>query len=147
MRRAPGRRRCRGLIGIAAAPDFTETLLWPRLDAAARAAIERDGIWRQPSEYDADGYPITRALIEDGRTHLVLDRPIAIHVPVRLIHGMKDASVPWTTAPRVAAALLADDVTVKLIKDGDHRLSREQDLAILFDTLDTLLTKIDGEGD
>ncbi len=138
--------RVAGLIGIAAAPDFTEDLLWPRLDDAARAAIERDGVWRQPSEYDARGYAITRALIEDGRKHLLFDRPIAIHVPVRLIHGMKDNSVPWTTAPRIAATLLADDVTVKLVKDGDHRLSREQDLAILFDTLDALCARIEGGG-
>ncbi len=136
--------RVAGLIGIAAAPDFTEALLWPRLDAAAREAIERDGMWRQPSEYDAEGYAITKGLIEDGRRHLLLERPIAIHVPVRLLHGMKDQAVPWSTAPRLAGALLSDDVTVKLVKDGDHRLSREQDLAILFDTLDGLIDRIDG---
>ncbi len=137
--------RVAGLIGVAAAPDFTEELLWPRLDTTARAALERGEVWRQPSEYDERGYPISGALIEDGRRHLLLDRPIAIHVPVRLIHGMKDASVPWSTAPRLAASLLSDDVTVKLIKDGDHRLSREQDLAILFDTLDALIADLAGD--
>jgi alpha-beta hydrolase superfamily lysophospholipase len=86
-------------------------------------------------------------LIEDGRRHLLLDRAaIAIHVPVRLLHGMRDRSVPWSTAPRIAALLLTDDVRVKLIKDGDHRLSREQDLAILFDTVDELCAQIEAQG-
>jgi pimeloyl-ACP methyl ester carboxylesterase len=135
--------RVAGVIGVAAAPDFTEELMWARFSPEARRAIETAGVWREPSAYDPEGYPITKGLIEDGRKHLLLNRSaIAIHVPVRLIHGMKDASVPWSTAPRIAALLLSEDVRVKLIKDGDHRLSREQDLAILFDTLDELCDKL-----
>jgi pimeloyl-ACP methyl ester carboxylesterase len=135
--------RVAGVIGIAAAPDFTEELMWARFPPAARQALAATGVWREPSEYDPEGYPITMALIEDGRRHLLLNRSvIAIHVPVRLIQGMKDTAVPWSTAPRIAALLLSEDVTVKLIKDGDHRLSREQDLAILFDTLDELCEKL-----
>jgi pimeloyl-ACP methyl ester carboxylesterase len=135
--------RVAGVIGIAAAPDFTEELMWARFPPAARQALETTGLWREPSEYDSEGYPITMALIEDGRKHLLLDRSaIPIHVPVRLIHGMKDGSVPWSTAPRIASLLLSEDVTVKLVKDGDHRLSRERDLAILFDTLDELCEKL-----
>jgi pimeloyl-ACP methyl ester carboxylesterase len=131
--------RVAGLVGLAAAPDFTEELMWARFPPEARRALETEGSWREPSEYDPEGYPITMTLIEEARKHLLLDRSaIAIHVPVRLIHGMRDASVPWSTAPRIAALLLSDDVTVKLVKDGDHRLSREQDLAILFDTVDNL---------
>ena len=135
--------RVAGVIGVAAAPDFTEELMWARFGPEARHALETTGLWREPSEYDADGYPITMKLIEEGRKHLLLSRgAIAIHVPVRLIHGMRDTAVPWSTAPRIASLLLSDDVTVKLIKDGDHRLSREQDLAILFDTVDDLCGKI-----
>ena len=135
--------RIAGLIGIAAAPDFTEELMWARFPPEARRALETEGVWREPSEYQEGGYPVTMALIEDGRKHLLLDRAaLAVHVPVRLIHGMMDRSVPWSTAPRIAALLLSHDVTVKLIKDGDHRLSREQDLAILFDTLDALCAAI-----
>jgi pimeloyl-ACP methyl ester carboxylesterase len=135
--------RVAGVVGIAAAPDFTEELMWARFSEEAKHALETHGVWREPSEYDPDGYPITMNLIEEGRRHLLLSRAaIAIHVPVRLIHGMKDASVPWSTAPRLASLLLAQDVRVKLIKDGDHRLSREQDLAILFDTVDELCDKV-----
>jgi pimeloyl-ACP methyl ester carboxylesterase len=134
--------RIGGVVGVAAAPDFTEELMWARFSPEARRALETDGVWREPSEYDEDGYPITVGLIEEGRKHLLLDRAaIAIHVPVRLVHGMKDMSVPWSTAPRIASLLLTEDVRVKLIKDGDHRLSREQDLAILFDTVDELCDK------
>jgi pimeloyl-ACP methyl ester carboxylesterase len=134
--------RVAGVVGIAAAPDFTEELMWERFSPEAKHALETTGLWREPSEYDPDGYPITMNLIEEGRKHLLLSRAaIAIHVPVRLIHGMKDTSVPWSTAPRLASLLLAEDVRVKLIKDGDHRLSREQDLAILFDTVDELCDK------
>jgi pimeloyl-ACP methyl ester carboxylesterase len=131
-----------GVVGIAAAPDFTEELMWERFSPEAKRALETEGVWREPSEYDEAGYPITMKLIEEGRKHLLMTRAaIAIHVPVRLIHGMKDTSVPWSTAPRLASLLLAEDVGVKLIKDGDHRLSREQDLAILFDTVDELCDK------
>jgi len=135
--------RVAGVVGVAAAPDFTEELMWARFAPEAKRALETEGVWREPSEYDADGYPITMKLIEDGRKHLLLQRAaIAIHVPARLIHGMKDHSVPWSIAPRIASLLLTDDARVKLIKDGDHRLSREQDLAILFDTVEELCDKI-----
>jgi pimeloyl-ACP methyl ester carboxylesterase len=132
-----------GVVGIAAAPDFTEELIWERFGPEARRALETTGLWREKSDYDPDGYPITMKLIEEARGHLLLGRAaIAIHVPVRLIHGMKDTSVPWSIAPRIASLILAEDVRVKLIKDGDHRLSREQDLAILFDTVEELCDKL-----
>jgi pimeloyl-ACP methyl ester carboxylesterase len=130
------------LVGVAAAPDFTEELMWRRFDPEVRDRLARGETHREPSNYAAEGYPITMRLIEEGRKHLLLDRPIAVHVPVRLLHGMRDQSVPWSTASRIAASLLSDDVTVKLIKDGDHRLSREQDLAILFDTVDELCERV-----
>jgi len=120
--------RIAGLVGIASAPDFTEELMWGRFDDDIRQNLQRTGVYHRPSKYDEDDYPITMKLIEDGRQHLLLERPIAIHCPVRLLHGMKDRDVPWTTAPRIAEKLLAEDVRVMIIKDGDHRLSRDQDL-------------------
>lgn len=130
--------RVAGLIGIAAAPDFTEDLMWQRYSREIRKTLFRDGIYYEPSAYDDEPYPITMKLIEDGRKHLLLTRPITIHCPVRLFHGMKDPDVPWMTAARLAEKLLSEDVKVMLIKDGEHTLSREQDLARLFVTLDEL---------
>ena len=91
-----------------------------------------------PSEYDPAGYLYTRALIEDGRKHLLLGKPIPIDVPVRLLHGMRDESVPWRLSLRLAERLASRDVAVTLVKDGDHRLSTPADLALLAQTLDAL---------
>jgi pimeloyl-ACP methyl ester carboxylesterase len=92
--------RIAGLVGIAPAPDFTEDLMWDRYDADVRAILERDGIYREPSAYDEEPYTITRDLIEDGRTHLLLRGPIPLACPVRILHGMRDEAVPWQTALR-----------------------------------------------
>ena len=121
--------RIAGLVGIAAAPDFTEDLMWGHYGPDIRAALTRDGIYYEPSEYDDGPYPVTMRLIEEARDHLLLDRPIAIHCPVRLFHGMKDEAVPWMTSLTLVEHLLAEDVRTMLIKDGDHRLSRESDIA------------------
>ena len=123
--------RVAGLVGIAAAPDFTETLIWHRMPPEARSVLERDGIWRAPSRYSDTPYAITRTLIEEGRKHLLLELPIAVHCPVTLIHGMEDQDVPWQHAMLIAEQLLSRHVTVTLVKDGDHRLSRPEDLARL----------------
>jgi len=130
--------RVGALVGIAAAPDFTEDLLWERFDAAERAAIERDGVLRQPSDYSDEPYPITRRLIEEGRDHLLLRAPIVLDCPVRLLQGMQDADVPWQTAIRLAEALTSRDVAVTLVKAGDHRLSEPEDIVRLEATLDAL---------
>ncbi len=127
-----------GLIGIAAAPDFTETLMWAAMTDGEREILARDGVLLTPSEYGPP-VPVTAALIEDGRTHLLLDRPIALNVPVRLLQGQQDPDVPWQTAMRLAERLETDDVQVTLVKDGDHRLSRPGDLALLRHTLAALL--------
>jgi pimeloyl-ACP methyl ester carboxylesterase len=124
--------RAVGLIGIAAAPDFTEDLMWNAIDEDDRERLRRDGVIEQTSRYGATPYPITLALIEDGRRHLLLRAPIAVSRPVRLLHGMADPDVPWRTALAIADRLASQDVIVTLVKDGDHRLSREQDLARLF---------------
>jgi pimeloyl-ACP methyl ester carboxylesterase len=133
LRRAP-----RALVGIAPAPDFTEDLMWAEFTPAIRAAIETDGVWQRPSDYGAP-YPITRALIEDGRRHLLLRGPIALDVPVRILQGQQDPDVPWRHALRIAEAITGEDVRVALVKDGDHRLSRPADLALLGETLAPLL--------
>jgi pimeloyl-ACP methyl ester carboxylesterase len=130
--------RVAGLLGIAAAPDFTETLMWAAMAPPERAALLRDGVLRVPSEY-GEPYAITRALIEDGRTHLLLNAPIAIDCPIRLLHGQRDPDVPWETALRIAERVRAEDVRLTLVKDGDHRLSRPQDLLLLRETLASLL--------
>jgi pimeloyl-ACP methyl ester carboxylesterase len=124
--------RVAGLIGIAAAPDFTEDLMWNAVDEEDRERLQRDGIIDQTSRYGPTPYPITLRLIEDGRRHLLLREPIAVNRPVRLLHGMADPDVPWRTSLAVAERLASQDVAVTLIKDGDHRLSRAADLDRLF---------------
>jgi pimeloyl-ACP methyl ester carboxylesterase len=131
--------RIHALVGIAAAPDATEDLLWSRLDAAQRSELLTSGSVTLPSEYDPAGYTYTRSLIEDGKRHLVMRAPIALDCPVRLLHGMRDASVPWETSLRLAEQLTSPDVAVTLVKDGDHRLSNQTDLARLATTLDELV--------
>jgi pimeloyl-ACP methyl ester carboxylesterase len=130
--------RVAGLVGIAAAPDFTEDLLWAAWDEPTRARLSRDGHIRVPSLYGEAPYTISRALIEEGRARCLLGAPIPIRCPVRLLQGMADPDVPWRTALRLAERLESTDVTVTLIKDSDHRLSRDQDLARLMAVVDGL---------
>jgi pimeloyl-ACP methyl ester carboxylesterase len=130
--------RMRALVGIAAAPDATEDLLWPRLDEAQRRELTEKGSVTLPSDYDPAGYTYHLGLIEDGKRHLVLREPLAIDCPVRLLHGLADASVPWQTSLRLAGQLTSRDVTLTLVKGADHRLSTETDLARLAATLDEL---------
>jgi pimeloyl-ACP methyl ester carboxylesterase len=133
--------RVAGLVGIAAAPDFTETLMWAAMAPAERAVLLRDGVLRVPSQYGPP-YAITRALIEDGRSHLLLGAPLAIDCPTRLLHGQRDPDVPWETALRIAERVSSEDVRITLVKDGDHRLSRPQDLALLREILAGLLDQL-----
>ena len=130
--------RTAALVGIAAAPDFTERLMWDSMAPPERATLLREGVLRVPSQY-GEPTPITRALIEDGRNHLVLTGVIRLDCPVRLLHGQADPDVPWELALRTAAAITTPDVEVTLVKDGDHRLSRPRDLALLCRTVAALL--------
>ena len=132
--------RVQALIGIAAAPDFTETLMLPAFTPAQRDTLAREGVLRLHSQYGGDQI-ITRALIEEGRAHLLLGGPIAITCPVRLLHGQRDPDVPWETSLRLAERLDSEDVRVILVKDGDHRLSRAQDIALLCETLSGCLQR------
>jgi len=117
-----------GLVLIAPAPDFTEELMWKGFSPQARQAIEATGVWLRPSEY-GEPYPITRALIEEGRKHLLLGSAIEVGCPVRILQGAQDPDVPWRHAFALAHRLPADDVVLTMIQDGDHRLSRPQDIA------------------
>ena len=132
------RGRVAGLVGIAAAPDFTEDLLWDTFPPDQRAALLREGVLRLPSEYSDKPYSIALKLIEDGRRHLLLRETIDLACPVRLLHGMRDPDVPWQRSVKLAEQLAAPDVRVVLVKDGDHRLSREQDLALLCRSVEEL---------
>lgn len=130
--------RVAGFIGLAPAPDFTEKLMWPAFDAAERATILEQGVLHLPSQY-GEPTPVTRALIEDGRNHNLLDAPIPLACPVRILQGMEDPDVPWMHALKLVEALQSRDVRLHLIKDGDHRLSRPEDLRLLGETLEALL--------
>jgi pimeloyl-ACP methyl ester carboxylesterase len=133
-RREAGRATLAGMILIAPAPDFTEELMWKAFSPEIKAEIETTGIWRRPSEY-GDAYPITRQLIEDGRKHLVLGSSIDTHCPVRILQGAQDPDVPWQHAFELTHRLPSEDVVLTMIQDGDHRLSRPQDIARLLATV------------
>jgi pimeloyl-ACP methyl ester carboxylesterase len=120
-----------GLVLIAPAVDFTEELMWKRLPAEARRDIEEKGLWLRPSAYSPEPYAITRQLIEEGRHHLLLDAPIRIGCPVHILQGMRDPDVPWRHALRLMEHLADEQGVITLINDGDHRLSREEDLVRL----------------
>ena len=127
--------RVRGLVLVAPATDFTEELIWNRMPEPARATLLRDGIWRRASAYSDEPDEITRALVEEGRNHLLLGGAIPFAGPVRILHGMADATVPWELATRTAAALTSADIVVTLVKNGDHRLSDPANLARLEDAV------------
>ena len=136
--------RVAAIVGIAAAPDFTQRLMWEAMTFDERATLMREGILRIPSQY-GDPTPVTRRLIEDGRSHLLLEGPILLDCKVRLLHGQADPDVPWELALRIAERLVSPDVEIVLIKDGDHRLSRPGDLDVLRRTVAALLAPDGGE--
>jgi pimeloyl-ACP methyl ester carboxylesterase len=119
----------KGLVLVAPAADMTEVLMEPQIAAneEARAAIARDGVWLRPSQY-GEPYPITRHLIEDGRNHLLLAQGLDLDCPLRILHGDKDPDVPWQHGLRAFDVTRSPDAQFSLIKDGDHRLSRDQDI-------------------
>jgi pimeloyl-ACP methyl ester carboxylesterase len=120
-----------GLVLIAPAVDFTEELMWKRFPAATRQEIERTGVWMRPSDY-GEPYPITRQLIEEGRNHLLLGGLIETGCPVRILQGVQDPDVPWSHAVELVSRFARDDVVLTLVKDGDHRLSRPEDIERLL---------------
>lgn len=122
--------RLKALILIAPAWDMTEELMWKQFTPEAHAAMEKDGVFYQPSDYGAP-YALTRALIEEGRNHLLAGNNFDPGCPVRILQGMRDPDVPWQHAAALMDLLGTDDVRMTLIKDGEHRLSRDEDLAVL----------------
>jgi pimeloyl-ACP methyl ester carboxylesterase len=133
--------RIAGLLLIAPAADFTEDLMWVRLPEEAKRDIMEKGEWIWPTSYDEEPYPITRALIEDGRKNLILNAPIDLPFPVRILQGMQDPDVPWMHAVKTVERI-EGDVTLTLIKNGDHRLSTPADLARMSAALEALLANI-----
>ncbi len=125
--------RVAGMVLIAPAPDFTQKLMWPEFSAEQQAEIMEQGRTLRPSDY-GDPYPITRALIEDGAQWALLDAPIDLTCPIRILQGQQDPDVPWAHAFRLVDALVSEDLVFSLIKDGDHRLSRDQDITRLLAT-------------
>jgi pimeloyl-ACP methyl ester carboxylesterase len=121
-----------GMVLIAPAVDFTEELMWKQFPDAIRREIEMKGVWMRPSEYGEDSYPITKRLIEDGRKHLMLDGLIETGCPVHILQGVKDPDVPWRHAVELVSRFACDDVVLTLVKDGDHRLSRPEDIERLI---------------
>lgn len=119
--------RIAGMVLVAPAADFTEKLMVPEMTAADRLAMDRDGVWMRPSDYGYP-YPIVRELIEDGARWSILPGPVPVEAPVRILQGGVDPDVPWRHALALAQALKTEDLVFSLIKDGDHRLSRPQDL-------------------
>jgi pimeloyl-ACP methyl ester carboxylesterase len=120
------------LVLIAPAVDFTEELMWKRFTPEIKRELEQTGVWTRPSQYSEEPYLVTRQLIEDGRDHLLLGGLIETGCPVRILQGVEDPDVPWQHAKALVARLACDDVVLTLVKDGDHRLSRPEDIERLI---------------
>jgi pimeloyl-ACP methyl ester carboxylesterase len=121
-----------GLVLIAPAVDFTEELMWKRFPDAVKRELETAGAWTRPSQYSEEPYLITRGLIEEGRRHLLLGGLVETGCPVRILQGVNDPDVPWRHAVELVSRLAHDDVVLSLVKDGDHRLSRPEDIERLI---------------
>lgn len=131
--RALGPGSLSGLVLIAPAADFTHSLMWEAFTPAIREQIEKTGVWMRESAYSDEPYPITRGLIEDGRRHLLLDGPpLVMGCPVHVLQGMQDPDVPWRHAMALVEHMPGDEVVTTMIRDGDHRLSRPQDIERLL---------------
>jgi len=135
--------RVQGLVGIAAAPDFTSRMLATELTEAQRDELGRTGRTSMSSDYDERPYIITQDLILDGNARCLLTGPIDLACPIRLLHGMKDEAVPWQTAMAIMERVVSDDVTISYIKDGDHRLSEPADLYRLC----AIVAELSGRGE
>ncbi len=139
--RKAGDDRVAGLVLLAPAPDFTAELVEPTLTEAQRRDLAEKGFFAEPSEYSDQPYIYTRALIEDGRDNLIMTGPIDTHCPVHVIQGLADPDVPHTHALKLVSHLPSDDVTLSLVPEGDHRLSRPQDLELLQRAVETLVKR------
>lgn len=141
MNRIGARDSIAGLLLLAPAPDFTVELMEPELSAAQLRALEEQGYFETPSAYSPEPNVYTKALFEDGRRNRVLEGIIDTHCPVHILQGMADEDVPYRHAMRLVEHLPADDVTLSLVRDGDHRLSRPQDIDLMLRTLASLVER------
>jgi pimeloyl-ACP methyl ester carboxylesterase len=132
---APQNTSLAGMVLIAPAVDFTEELMWKNFSTVTRREIEEKGFWMRPSQYSEDPYPITKGLIEEARRHLLLGGLIETGCPVHILQGVQDPDVPWRHAEALVTRLARDDVVLTLIKDGDHRLSRPEDIERLINAV------------
>jgi pimeloyl-ACP methyl ester carboxylesterase len=132
MRRTQAEASVVRLVLVAPAVDFTEELMWKRFSPEVKREIEQTGVWARPSQYSDEPYPITRGLIEEGRKHLLLDGMIETGCPVRILQGVQDPDVPWQHTVELTSHFARDDVVLTLVKDGDHRLSRPEDIERLI---------------
>jgi pimeloyl-ACP methyl ester carboxylesterase len=121
-----------GLVLIAPAVDFTEELMWKQFTPEIKRELADTGVWARPSQYSPQPYLVTRQLIEEGRNHLLLGGMIETGCPVRILQGVEDPDVPWRHAVELTSRLASDDVVLTLVKDGDHRLSRPEDIERLI---------------
>lgn len=133
--------RIAGIVLLAPAPDFTEELMWKMMPADVRRRIMEEGSWFYGNEDDG-GYPITRALIEDGRNNLVLGKMLSLGVPVRILHGTADSDVPWKHGAKLLDAI-DGDVTFTLIKGASHRLSSPAELTLIERTVENVLKDVE----
>ena len=124
-------KRVVSLVGVAAAPDFTEDLIWAELNASQRSYMQSEGRIVLPNPYADEPVVYPYHLVEDGRNHLRLRSNLNINLPIRLLHGMQDAEVPWQTAVRIAECTVGNDVRLHLVKDAGHRFSEPKQLALL----------------
>jgi len=134
--------RIAGLVGIASAPDFTETLIWDILPPHIRKHLLSAGLYQLESAYSDTPYPVTRKLIEDGRNHLLLQQPIPLTMPIHLIHGAQDHDVPAHISQTLHDQLLSTDKQITYIQEGDHRLSSPRDLSVIADAIDQMISRI-----
>ncbi|SON54149.1 acetoin dehydrogenase E2 subunit dihydrolipoyllysine-residue acetyltransferase [Hartmannibacter diazotrophicus] len=141
MRRRGEAGRIAGMVLIAPAPDFTEKLMWPSFTDEMKETLEREGRLVRPSDY-GDGMVITRGLIEDGRNHQILDGMLELSCPVHILQGVQDVDVPWRHAMRLVECIPHGEVVLTLVKDGDHRLSRPEDLERLIAAVDKMSADI-----
>jgi pimeloyl-ACP methyl ester carboxylesterase len=131
--------RVAGLVLIAPAWDMTRALMFDRWSKKARKQFEATGVHLEPSEYSAEPYPIARALIQDGDRHLIAGRLVDVGCPVHILQGRSDREVPWQHGAALVSRLASDDVVLTLVKDGDHRLSRDEDLARLRSAIEDMI--------
>lgn len=127
------------LIGIASAPDFTENLIWDKLSNEQKHTLEKNGVHNFASEYSDTPYPISLSLIKEGRNHLLLNDKININIPVELIHGDKDCDVPCKLSEYLAKKITSDKVNLTIVKNGDHRMSTDENIELLLSTLENSL--------